>query len=455
VRQPLHIADDPLAFREAVAAAADWVEEYLAGVADRPVAAQVAPGEVRARIPARAPTEGAPLAEVLDRLTEDLLPGITHWNHPRFFAYVPQSALPTAIAADLIVSALNVNGLLWQTSPTLTELEGAVLGWLAELLGLPAGWFGQIQESASLATLTALTVARERARRGGARRTRVVCSDQTHASVHKAARLLDLALAPVASDAEGRVALPQLERELAHGDVCAVVATVGTTSSAAVDPLARIAPLCARHGAWLHVDGAYVSAAAICPEHAHVLDGVAAADSFVVNAHKWLGLTAACSCLYTPHREELRATFATAPAYLDKDEDLVNLVDYGPMFSRRLAALKLWMGISVAGPERLREAIRDAVALARELAELVDADPEWELCSHSFGVVCLRLAASEEANARLVEAVNRDGRIFVSRTRLGGRQVLRVAIGNARTRREDVLLAWDVLREHAALLADG
>ncbi len=449
IDQPHHLAHDAQTFREVAAEAVDWVADYLDTVGNRPVAAQVAPGEIRNRISASAPAHGEPVGRILASLTEDLLPGVTHWNHPRFFAYVPQSATPPSIVADMIVSALNVNGLLWQTSPALTELEDAVLGWLAELLRLPPAWFGQIQESASLGTLTALTVARARCRARGGEHGGVICSREAHASVHKAAHLLDLPLTIVDADADGRISLPELERALDGSGAAAVVATVGTTSNAAVDPLVPIAALCERHGAWLHVDGAYASAAAICSEHAHILDGIAAADSFVINAHKWLGTTAACTCLYTAHRDELRAAFATAPDYLDKDDDLVNLVDYGPMFSRRLAALKLWFTMRAAGAEGMRDAIRASIGLARELAQLVEDDPAWELCSHSFGVLCFRMRASDEANLRLLRAVNQDGRIFISRTRVGDRAVLRFAIGNAMTRRADILVAWETLRELA------
>jgi aromatic-L-amino-acid decarboxylase len=445
----MHDEDD---FRGHVDGAVDWVAGYLRGVAALPVAAQVEPGEIFARVPLAAPEAGEPLDRILRDLTQDLLPGITHWNHPRFLAYVPQSATPPAIAADLIVSALNVNGLLWQTSPALAELEQAVLGWLARLLALPASWFGQIQESASLAALTALAVARECARPWVAGNGRVVCSQEAHVSVHKAAHVLDMRLSVIAVDADGRIALEALARELARGDVAAVVATVGTTSTAATDPLRAVGALCRAHGAWLHVDGAYGSAAAICPEYAHLLDGVEQADSFVVNAHKWLGLTAACSCLYTPRRDALRATFATAPSYLQKDDTLLNLVDYGPLFSRRLSSLKLWFTMRATGAERMREAIRHAIALAAELASWVEADPAWELCAHNLAVVCLRLRAGDAINDALVQAVNRDGRIFISGTRIGGRSVLRLAIGNRRTRAEDVALAWTVLREHVHVL---
>lgn len=422
--------------------------EYLETVASRPVASTVTPGDIVARLPEVSPSEGEPIERILESVSRDLLPGITHWNHPRFFAYVPQSAPPPAIVADMIISALNVNGLLWSTSPALTELEQVVLRWLAELLGLPAHWFGQIQESASQATLTALTVARERARRDGGRgHRRVVCSSATHASVHKAAHLLDLPLTEVPTDPEGRMSLPQLERVLADREVCAVVATVGTTSSAAVDPLPEIGALCGASGAWLHVDGAYAAAAAICPEHASLLDGLDAADSFVINAHKWLGVTAGCACLYTPHRAELRATFETSPDYLLKDPSQINLVDYGPMFSHRFAALKLFVALRASGSERLREQIREAVELAYELGQMIAEDPAWELCSQRLGVVCFSLSESPELNPRLLQEINRDGRIFVSGTRLGDRPVLRIAIGNKMTRREDVVLAWDVLRE--------
>ena len=332
------------------AAALEWVARYLEGVGERPVLAQVEPGQVRAALPASPPERGEPFAAVLRDLDEILLPGITHWNHPRFFAYFAISGSEPGILAELLAAALNVNAMLWRTSPAATELEEVALDWLRQLLGLPDGLHGHIEDTASTSTLAALAAARE-LRPGGA----VVCSEHAHSSVDKAARLLGLPLRKVAVDAQFRLR-PDALAEALDG-AAAVVATVGTTSTTSVDPVPEVAALCDDAGVWLHVDAAYAGSAAVCTEHRWALEGCEHADSLVVNPHKWLFTPVDCSCLYTARPDVLREAFSLVPEYLrTSEEEATNLMDYGPALGRRFRALKLWAVLRCYGREGLQAA---------------------------------------------------------------------------------------------------
>ena len=335
-------------FREDGRAAVDWVARYLEGVRDLPVLAQVEPGDIRSQLPASPPDEAEPFAAVLRDLDEILLPGITHWNHPRFFAYFAISGSEPGILAELLIAALNVNGMLWRTSPAATELEELATDWVRQLMGLAEGWHGHIEDSASTSTLAALTAARE-LRPGGT----VVCSEHAHSSVDKAARLLGLPLRKVAADEEFRLR-PDALAEVVGEDTAAVVATVGTTSTTAVDPVPAVAELAEQAGAWLHVDAAYAGSAMVCEELRWAFDGVERADSLVVNPHKWLLTPVDCSLLFTRRPEDFRAAFSLVPAYLRTDEEATNLMDYGPALGRRFRALKLWAVIRCFGREGLR-----------------------------------------------------------------------------------------------------
>jgi aromatic-L-amino-acid/L-tryptophan decarboxylase len=427
-------------FREEGRAAVDWVARYLEGVRDLPVFAQVAPGDIRSQLPASPPAEAEPFADVLRDLEEILLPGITHWNHPRFFAYFAISGSEPGILAELLTAALNVNGMLWRTSPAATELEELAADWVRQLVGLPEPLHGHIEDSASTSTLAALTAARE-LRPGGA----VVCSEHAHSSVDKAARLLGLPLRKVPADGEFRLC-PDALAEAVDDDTAAVVATVGTTSTTSVDPVPAAADVADRAGAWLHVDAAYAGSAMVCEELRWAFEGVERADSLVVNPHKWLFTPVDCSLLFTRRPEDLRAAFSLVPAYLRSDEEATNLMDYGPALGRRFRALKLWAVIRCYGREGLAAVIREHVRLAQLFAGWVEREPGWEVVAPPrFSVVCFRREGSDELNRAILEVVNETGEIFLSPTELEGRLVLRLAIGNLRTTEEDIVWAWQVL----------
>ncbi len=434
-------------FRADLGATGEWVARYLDRVGELPVLAQVDPGDIRARLPAAPPERGEPFAAVLRDLDEIVLPGITHWNHPRFFAYFAITGSEPGILAELLTAALNVNGMLWRTSPAVTELEEHTLDWVRQLIGLPSGFHGHIEDSASTSTLAALAAARH-LRPDCA----VLCSEHAHSSVDKACRLLDLELRKVPVDTEFRMRPDALAGLLDRGRVAAVVATVGTTSSTSVDPVPAIAELCERHGAWLHVDAAYAGSAAVCEEFRWALAGCDRADSLVMNPHKWLFTPIDCSCLFTRRPDVFRDAFSLVPEYLRTSEDSVtNLMDYGPALGRRFRALKLWAVIRCYGRAGLQELIREHVRLGQLFASWVEAEDGWELCApHPFSVVCFRREGSDETNEALLARVNATGETYLSHTSLDGRYVLRLAIGNARTTEADVAHAWAVLRREAA-----
>jgi aromatic-L-amino-acid decarboxylase len=429
-----------LTFRDDGAAAVEWVARYLEGVRRRPVLAQVEPGQVREALPSAPPDRGEPFEQVLRDLDGLLLPGVTHWNHPRFFAYFATSGSEPGILAELLASALNVNAMLWRTSPAATELEEVAAEWLRQLLGLPEGLHGHIEDTASVSTLAALAAARH-LRPGGT----VVCSEHAHSSVDKAARLLDLPLRKIAVDEEFRLR-PDVLADALPG-AAAVVATVGTTSTTSVDPVPEIASLCDEAEVWLHVDAAYAGSAAVCPEHRWALAGAERADSIVVNPHKWLFTPVDCSCLYTRRPEALRGAFSLVPEYLrTSDEDVTNLMDYGPALGRRFRALKLWAVMRCFGREGLQALIREHVRLARLFASWIEETAGWEICApYPFSVVCFRREGSNEENEALLERVNASGEAYLSHTVLGDRYVLRLAVGNMRTTEADVRRTWELL----------
>ncbi len=431
-----------MTFREDGAAAIDWAARYLERVGDLPVLAQVEPGDIRSRLPASPPEHGEPFANVLHDLDEILLPGITHWQSPRFFAYFAVSASEPGILAELLAATLNSVGFLWRTSPASTELEALTLDWTAQLLGLPTGWHGHIEDTASTSTLAALAAARE-----ATGRNVVVCSEHAHSATDKAARILGLELRKVQADDEFRLR-PEL---LDLSDVAAVVATVGTTSVASVDPVPAVADACAAAGAWLHVDAAYAGSAWVCPELRWSQEGVERADSLVVNAHKWLFTPMDCSLLWTSRPEDFRRAFSLVPEYLRTSDEVDSLSEYGPALGRRFRSLKLWAVLRCYGREGLQKRIREAVRLAELFEGWVEREDGWELAAtRHFSLVCFRHEGPDEDNEAIVERVNRSGEAFLSHTRLGGRYVIRLAIGNEGTTESDVERVWDALRAAAS-----
>ena len=423
-------------------AAVEWLAGYRDRVGSAPVLSRLEPGELRASLPAGPPEGPSSFTSLLEDLDEVVFPGLTHWQSPRFFAYFSTTGSAPGALAELLIAGLNNVGILWRASPALQELEEVTLDWLAQLLGLPSGLHGHLEEGASISTLAALAAARQH--RPGARV--VVCSEHAHSSVDKACKLLELTLRKVPADDGFRLRPEALDLSGA----CAVVATVGTTSSTSVDPVGAIADACEREGVWLHVDAAYAGSAMICPEFRWAFDGVERADSVVVNPHKWLLVPQGCSALWTRRPEAFLDAFSLVPEYLRTTDSVVSFSEYGPELGRRFRALKLWAVLSCYGAEGLRERIRESVRLAALFESWVSAEPGWEIAApRPFSVVCFRREGSDAENEALLRRVNDRGEIFISHTKLSGRYVLRLAIGNEHTTEADVAVAWRALREAA------
>ena len=428
--------EEALTFHDDLTLATDWVEAYLAGVGDQPVAATIRPGDVRSALPSEPPQQGESFADVLRDVDELIVPGITHWNHPRFFAWFANTGSEPGILAELLIAALNVNGMTWLSSPAATELELVTMDWLAQLLGLPRGLHGHIEDTASTATVAALAAART-LRPGGV----VYASAEANFSVEKAARLVGLEFRKVEVDDAYR-----MRTDFPLADATAVVATVGTTGTTSVDPVPELARRCEEAGVWLHVDAAYAGSAAVCPELRWCLDGCDLVDSLVVNPHKWLFTPMDCSAFWTRRPDVLQATFASSPDYLASTGDAVDLKDFGPALGRRFRALKLWFVLRMYGAEGLQAGIREHVRLAQLFASWVADEPGWEVVApHPFSTVCFRREGVD--NFELARAATATGELFVATTKLRGDSVIRLAIGNARTTEADVRRAWEVLRE--------
>ncbi|HEY5100319.1 MAG TPA: aminotransferase class V-fold PLP-dependent enzyme [Gaiellaceae bacterium] len=426
-----------MTFREDGYAAVDWAAGYLDRVGELPVLAQVRPGELSAKLPDSAPEHGEPFANVLADLDDLIVPALTNWQHPRFFAYFAVTASEPGILAELLASAMQQVALNWRSSPASTELELRTVDWVRQLLGLPEGWHGHIEDTASTGTMAALIAARHVTKRNV-----VVCSEHAHSSVEKAARMLGMELRKAPVDDELRMRADGLDLS----DVAVVVPTVGTTSFASVDPVRDLAERARVVGAWVHVDAAYAGSSWILDEERWSQDGVELADSLVVNPHKWLLVPVDCSLLWTSRPDEFREAFSFVPEYLRTPEDAYALSEYGPALGRRFRSLKLWAVLRCYGAEGLRAMHREHIRLARLFADWVEADPAWELVAPlRFSLVAFRRNGSDEENEAIVERANQSGEIFLSHTRLDGRYVLRLAIGNARTTEDDVRRAWEVL----------
>ena len=468
----------PDEFRAAAHAAVDWSADYLEHPERHPVKSRVQPGDIRRALPASPPPQGETLDAMLDDFHRTILPGITHWNHPSFFAYFANSASYPGILGELLSAGLNANGMLWVTSPAVTELEQVTLDWLRQMMGMSDGWFGQITDTASVSTFYALAAAREavgldiRVRGMAARedlpRLRVYCSEHAHSSIDKAVIALGLGhenLVKIPADEQFRMRPDALETAMA-ADVAlgyrpmAVVPCIGTTSTTSIDPVPAIVRIAKTFGCWVHVDTAYAGPAAIVPELRYILDGVEGADSVVVNPHKWLFTPMDCSVLYTQRPEALKQAFALLPEYLvtKGQDETVNLMDYGIQLGRRFRSLKLWMILRAFGEEGLAERIRFHCELARDFAGMVHYEGGWELTAPvPLSLVCFRYApkgASEDEiarlNAAIMERVNAGGLAYLSHTKLNGRYTLRLAIGNIRTDRPHIEQAWHELRAAAA-----
>ena len=464
---------DPHDFRREAHRLVDWVADYFSSVELYPVLSRAQPGDIQAALPAEAPERGESFDQILSDFERVLLPGITHWNHPGFFAYFAITGSGPGVLADLLSSALNVQAMLWRTSPAATELEEVSLAWLRQLLGLPLNFEGVIYDTASISTLHALAAAREAARpdvrtagmagRSDLPRLCVYCSEQAHSSVDKAVILLGLgqeSLRKIETDDEFRLRPDALaaaiERDVADGSIpVAAVATVGTTSTTSVDPVPEIARICRSHKVWLHVDAAYAGAAAMVPDYEWVLAGADKADSLVVNPHKWLFTPFDLSAFYSPRMDVVRKAFALTPDYLKTVEaaPVRNLMDTGVQLGRRFRSLKLWMVLRHFGAEGIRRRLSEHMRLAQLFAEWIDASTDFiRVAPVPFSVVCFRADADDAFNERLLETVNAGGEVFLSHTRLQDRFVLRLAIGNLRTTEAHVARAWTLLQEAALQL---
>lgn len=467
----------PEAYASSAHRLADWIATYLRDVGTYDVLSAVKPGSIRAQLPKSPPAAPESLDDIIADLDRVIMPGATHWNHPGFLAYFANTASVPGILGEMVTAALNLNGMLWRTSPVATELEQVVVDWLRQLFGMGDGWFGMITDTASISTMYALAAARERdpslgirqrgmAGRSDLPRLRVYCSEHAHSSVDKAAMTLGLGLENVvhiACDADFRMRPEMLARAInadrAQGfRPLAVVATAGTTSMTSVDPIADIATICQRESLWLHVDGAYGGSAMAVPEMRPLFAGLERADSLVVNPHKWLFTPMDCSVLFTRQPKVLRRAFSLVPEYLTTAEgdEALNYMDYGLQLGRRFRALKLWMVIRAFGADGIAERIRHHCMLAQTFAAWVRAAGHgWSVRAPvPFSTVCFRHVPEGETdeaeiashNAAIMARVNESGEVFISHTKLGDQYVLRVAIGNLRTSEATLDRAWVLLR---------
>ncbi|MBA3714939.1 MAG: amino acid decarboxylase [Pyrinomonadaceae bacterium] len=462
----------------------NWISDYLTRVEEFPVLAQVEPGELESKLPATAPAHGESMDAILADVDRLVVPALTHWNHPAFFAYFSISSSAPGIFGELLAAAFNVNGMLWRTSPASTEMEQVALSWLREMMGLPAEFDGIIYDTASVSTMHAIAAAREaldlRIREDGMSGRadlpllRVYCSEQAHSSIEKAVITLGLGqrgLRKIPTDAEFRMDADALaaavEEDLRDGMIpFCVVATVGTTSTTSIDPVPVIADVCEQHKLWLHIDAAYAGSAAVVPEMRNFLDGCARADSLVTNPHKWLFTPIDLSVLYSRRMDILRRAFSLVPEYLrtGEGETVRNQMDYGIQLGRRFRSLKLWMVMRYFGHEGLAARIREHCRLARLFAGWIEETDGWEvLAPVSFATVCFRAcpvvageteearaARLDDLNEKIMNAVNATGEAFLSHTRLHNMLTLRLAVGNIRTAEAHLERTWQLLRRESA-----
>ena len=464
----------PEEFRRHGHAVVDWIADYYSKIESFPVLSQVEPGQIRASLPPNAPTKGEPFDALLADVERLILPGVTHWQSPNFYAYFPCNASGPAILGDLLASGLGVQGMLWATSPACTELETHVLDWLIHMLGLPEKFLstssggGVIQDTASSASLCALLAGRERAThyasnaKGCDGKLVAYCSTQTHSSLEKAAKVACIGAAnirtiPVDENfaMKADALADQIAQDKSAGLVpCFVCATVGTTSSNAIDPIPEIARVCHEHDIWLHVDAAMSGTAALCPEFRHIHRGVERADSYCFNPHKWMFTNFDCDVFYVADRTALIQTLSVLPEYLRNQATesgaVIDYRDWHIPLGRRFRALKLWFVLRHYGVEGLQHHVRQHVALAQEFANWVRNDTRFELAAPvPLNLVCFRLKEGDAANQALMERLNRSGDLYLTHTKLNDRLTLRMSIGQTNTQRRHVERAWKRIQEEA------
>ena len=459
----------PEEFRNAAYGHADWIAQYFGRIRESPVMPSVQPGELAAALPRAAPENGESIDKIFDDFKSIVFPALTLWNHPRFFAYFSVSSTPPSVLAEFLAATLNVNAMLWKSSPAATELEQVTLNWLRQWLALDETFFGIIYDTASVGVMQALGAAREwvdpECRVKGMRPgLTVYISEQTHSSAEKAAITLGFGqenVRRIAVDDQFRMR-PDSLREAIEADIdagkrpCCVVASVASTSTAAIDPIPAIADLADRFKIWLHVDAAYGGSAAVVPEMRHILNGAERAHSLIVNPHKWLYVSIDCSVLYTRYPEIFRRASSLAAEYLrtPEDECAVNYMDYGVQLGRRFRALKLWYVFRYYGRHGIISMLREALRLAQVLKSLIEEDDDFELSAPVYlSLVCFRYRGEDAITRRLLAGINATGRAFLSHTVLKGKFVLRFAIGNFQTTEQDVRETWELIRETARQLS--
>jgi aromatic-L-amino-acid/L-tryptophan decarboxylase len=468
-----HMTSDD--FRRHGHAVVDWIADYYERIDTFPVLSQVQPGQIRSSLPPKAPGSGEPFEAILADVDKLILPGITHWQSPNFFAYFPANASAPAILGDLLSSGLGVQGMLWSTSPACTELETHVLDWLVEMLGLPEKFLststggGVIQDTASSSSLCALLAGRERATnyatndRGCDGKLVAYTSTQAHSSIEKAAKIAGLGLRNlrlIDVDPEFAMRPDALARQIAEDKrsglvPCFVSATVGTTSSNAMDPLTDIGAICREHNVWFHVDAAMSGTAAICPELRHIQNGIEFADSYCFNPHKWMFTNFDCDCFWIGNRKELIQTLSILPEYLrNKATESGAVFDYRDwhiQLGRRFRALKLWFVIRHYGVEGLQHHVREHVRLAQQFADWVKEDQRFEIAAPApLNLVCFRDRRGDEANQQLMDRLNRSGDLFLTHTRLNSKLTLRFCVGQTNTAERHVQAAWKRIQDEAA-----
>lgn len=451
----------------------DWIADYLSEVEKYPVKSQVKPGEIKSSVSPEPPINGEPMETIMSDFREKIVPGITHWQHPSWFAYFSSNSSPVSILAEMLTAGLGVQGMIWDTSPSATELEEVVMNWLRDMIGLPDSFTGVIQDTASTATLCAMISAREKSssfitnQKGFDRTYRVYTSTQTHSSIEKDVKIAGFGkenLIYIETDEnyalKPELLEPAIIKDINHGHVpCCVVGTLGSTSSMAMDPIDKIADICSKYGIWFHIDAAFAGTAAIVPEFRSFMKGAEKADSFVFNPHKWMLTNFDCSAYFIKDSLQLQRSFAIMPEYLKTtaDSQVNNYRDWGIQLGRRFRSLKLWFVIRRYGVDGIREMIRKHVNLTAKFVSWIENDPNIEITAPvNLTLVCFRLTkrgATEEElavlNKSLMEMINATGQVYLTHTVLSGKFTLRLAIGRHNTEERHVRLAYDLIRQYS------
>lgn len=448
----------------------DWIAEYLDNIESNPVLAQVKPGDIKSQLPGEAPANHESFDVLINDLNKIIMPGVTHWNHPNFMAYFNSTSSGPGILGELLSAAINANGMVWKSNPSGTELEETVLNWFREMIGLPLNYFGIVYDTASVSTMHAIAAAREYTglnirKKGlsGLPRLILYCTEQTHSSIEKGALTLGIGMEGVRKipTDENFAMIPEKLAETISEDrskgclpFC-VVATIGTTSSTAVDPVDSIADICIREKIWLHVDSAYAGVTAMLPEMKKYFKGMEKADSIVVNPHKWLFVPVDFSILYTSKPDVLKSAFSLVPEYLKtSDESVINFMDYGIQLGRRFRSLKFWFVLRYFGVEGLKERLREHLRLAKLFAGWVDENPDFErLAPVHFGTICFRAKPNDVLseneinllNEKLINSLNKSGKLFLVHTKLKGKFTIRLVISGLRMEEKHVKLAWEMI----------